>query len=184
MNPFKHAAGCLCCGDLLKQRFGRRAFFAVAGAAGLAAAMPAPAAAQGNRYEAMLLSCIDPRFPAPTLEWARQRNLVGRYSQFSIAGAAVGVVAPSFEAWHRAFWDNLGASIQLHSITSVVAMNHRDCGAAAIAYGRERVATRELETETHRMALQAFRAQMAARHPNMRVETGLMELDGSVQTFS
>ena len=149
-----------------------------------AVSAPQPAAAQGARYEAMLLSCIDPRFPANTLEWARQRNLVGRYSQFSIAGAAVGVVAPSFEAWHRAFWDNLGASIQLHGITSVIAMNHRDCGAAAIAYGQARVATRELETETHRAAMQAFRQQMATRHPTMRVETGMMELDGRVEMFS
>jgi hypothetical protein len=48
-----------------------------------------------------------------------------------------GVVAPAFKDWHKAFWDNLAASIQLHHIPKVIAINHRDCGAAKIAYGGE-----------------------------------------------
>ena len=67
--------------------------------------------------------------------YTRRRGLTGKFSQFIIAGAAIGVVAEPFKDWHKAFWDNLAASIQLHNIKRVIAIDHRDCGAAKIAYG-------------------------------------------------
>ncbi|HEY2755463.1 MAG TPA: hypothetical protein VGJ01_06925, partial [Pseudolabrys sp.] len=81
-------------------------------------------------------------------------------------------------------WDNLAASIDLHHIPKVIAMNHRDCGAAKIAYGAEAVATPQIETETHKAALAEFRKQVAERQPALQVETGLMALDGTVEMFS
>ena len=112
------------------------------------------------------------------------RGLLGKYSQFVIAGGSIGVVAPVFKDWHKAFWDNLAASIQLHHISKVIALDHRDCGAAKIAYGPEKSATPQAETETHRAALMEFRRQMGERQPKLAVETGLMALDGSVEMLS
>ena len=101
-----------------------------------------------------------------------------------IAGAAIGVVAPAFKDWHKAFWDNLGTTIQLHHIKRVIAIDHRDCGAARIAYGEAKVANPQVETETHRAALAEFRKQVKERHPQLGVETGLMALDGKLEMFS
>jgi carbonic anhydrase len=184
MFATSHSVPCQCCGDVLHGRFDRRRFLQVAGGAALAAGLPFPALAAGGKYEAMVLSCIDPRFPENTLNYARGRGLAGKYSQFVIAGAAIGVVAPAFQDWQKAFWDNLGASIQLHRIGTVIAINHRDCGAARIAYGDAAVAGRDAETRTHREALAAFRRQVAGRQPKLTVETGLMALDGKVETFT
>jgi len=132
----------------------------------------------------MLLTCIDPRFPQPTIDYMKSRDMIGKYSQFTFAGAAIGVVAPAFKAWHKTFWDNLAASIQLHSIPKVIALDHRDCGAAKIAYGEAKVANAQIETETHKAALMQFRQEVGKRHPNMAVETGLMAIDGKVEMFS
>ena len=63
-------------------------------------------------------------------------------------------------------------------------MNHRDCGAAKIAYGDEKVANRHIETETHKAALMEFRKQVNERQPKLAVETGLMALNGKVEMFS
>ncbi|HEU0155967.1 MAG TPA: hypothetical protein VFQ82_07835 [Stellaceae bacterium] len=156
---------------------GRRHFLL---AAGLAAAFPSLARAQ-TQYDAMLLSCIDPRIVAPVYKYMDGRQLTGRYSQFVIAGAAIGVVAPKFKGWHQTFWDNLGASFQLHQINRVIAIDHRDCGAARIAYGADSISTPERETATHRKVFEIFRAEMKKRHPDMAVETGLMALDGTLQ---
>ena len=101
-----------------------------------------------------------------------------------IAGAAIGVVAEPFKDWHKAYWDNLATSIQLHNIGSVIAINHRDCGAAKIAYGAEKVANPKIETETHRAAMNEFRKQVAQRHPKLKVETGLMAINGKIEMFS
>lgn len=176
-------AACTCCGDLLQHQFDRRRFLQVAGGAALASVVPFGAFAASGNYEAMVLSCIDPRFPELTLNYAKGRDLTGKYSQFVFAGAAIGVVAPAFKGWHKTFWDNLGASIQLHSIKKVIAIDHRDCGAAKIAYGAAKVANPEAETKTHRDALARFRKEVAKRHPKLGVETGLMALDGKVEMF-
>jgi carbonic anhydrase len=140
--------------------------------------------AASGKYEAMVLACIDPRMHEPVREFAVQHGLIGDYSQFTIAGAAIGVVAPAFAEWHKAFWDNLATSIKLHGIETVIAIDHRDCGAAKIAYGEASVATPEAETATHRAAMAEFRKQVGERHPQMKVETILMALDGTFVSFS
>ncbi len=179
-----HPGTCACCGDMLRGRFDRRRFLHVAAGAGLIAAFPALALGAEGNYEAMLLTCIDPRFPEPTIKYMEGRHMVGQYSQFTFAGAAIGVVAPAFKTWAVAFWDNLAASIQLHHIPKVIAVNHRDCGAAKIAYGAEKVANKQIETETHKAALMEFRKQVGERQPKLTTELHLMALDGTVETFT
>ena len=132
----------------------------------------------------MVLACIDPRVQELVTKYTAGRGLTGQYSQFTVAGAAIGVVAPRFEGWHDTFWDNLRVSIELHRITTVIVINHRDCGAAKIAYGAAAVADAATETRTHREALAEFRKQLAVRHPSVWVETGLMALDGTLECFS
>ena len=63
----------------------------------------------------------------------------------------------------------------------MIAINHRDCGAAKIAYGDAAVADAQAETETHRKALAEFRAQVNANQPKLGVETGLMAIDGKLE---
>lgn len=147
-------------------------------------ALPFNAWTAAGNYEAMLLSCIDPRMVTPVYKYMKQRGLADKYSQFVIAGAAVAVVAPEFNAWHQAYWDNLATSVQLHRITKVIAIDHRDCSAARIAYDEESIANPRIETETHRKVLAEFREAVAKRHPALAVETGLMALDGSIEMFS
>ena len=163
---------------------GRREFLRLSGTALLAAAMPKIALAAEGDFEAMVLACIDPRLQEPVHGYLGRRGLAGKYSQFTIAGAAIGVVAPAFADWHKAFWDNLAASVELHGIGKVIAIDHRDCGAAKIAYGPASVADRDAETRTHREAMARFRAELRERQPKLSVETMLMALDGSVEPLA
>ncbi len=183
MTPL-HEASCACCsglGSILDRRHFVRAL--AVGGATLAFAPRLALSAEGN-YEAMVLACIDPRMQEPVHRYTVEQNLTGKFSQFVIAGAAIGVVAPAFKDWHKAFWDNLATTIELHRIKKVIAIDHRDCGAAKIAYGEAKVANPQVETETHRVALAQFRKQVAERHPQLGVETGLMALDGKMEMFS
>jgi carbonic anhydrase len=174
----------VCCSGLRPvQILGRRHFLQLAGGAGLMAVSPSTTSAAEGNYEAMLLSCIDPRMVTPVYKYMDQRSLTGQYSQFVIAGAAIAVVAPKFEAWRPAFWDNLATTVQLHHIKRLIAIDHRDCGAAQIAYGASSIADPQSETETHRKALAEFRNEVGKRQPKLTIETGLMALDGSLQMF-
>ena len=78
----------------------------------------------------MVLSCIDPRFQPIVYNYLKKEKLNGRYSSFTIAGAAIGVTFSKFKKWHKAFWDNIDTSIKLHKIKKLIVINHRDCGAA------------------------------------------------------
>ena len=183
-QPEIDAMSCTCCRPL-QAMLHRRRFLHVAGAAGIVAATPSLVfAAPKYKFEAMVLSCIDPRFQKPVSRYLTERGLKGQYSKFTIAGAAIGAVAPAFKKWHQAFWDNLGASVKLHSINKVIAIDHRDCGAAKIAYGKDKLANPEIETATHREAMAEFRKQVAEKQPNLAVETYLMAKDGKVEALS
>jgi carbonic anhydrase len=183
MSAFGRSPTCSCCGDLLNGGINRRHFVRLAGGAALATAFPLLALSADGQYDAMVLSCIDPRFPELTLNYLKGRGMLGKYSQFAIAGAGIGVVAPAFKDWHKAFWDNLAASIELHRVPKVIVLDHRDCGACRIAYGQATTADPRVETETHRAALMEFRKQVNDRQPKLTVETGLMALDGTVEMF-
>jgi carbonic anhydrase len=179
-----YKASCPCCSGLTAT-FDRRRFVRSLAIGGMALAFaPYLALAAEGSYEAMVLACIDPRMQEPVRKYTVEQNLTGKFSQFVIAGAAIGVVAPAFKDWHKAFWDNLATSIELHRIKKVIAIDHRDCGAAKIAYGEAKVANPQVETETHRAALAQFRKQVGERHPQLAVETGLMALDGRMEMFS
>ena len=173
-----------CCAAPMRVDLDRRRLLQAAATAGLAAAFPIAASAASGNYEAMLLSCIDPRMVTPVYKYMDKRGLTGAYSQFVIAGAGAAVVAAKFKAWRPAFWDNLAVSNELHHIKWVIVIDHRDCGAVKLAYGAASIATPEAETKTHRMILAEFREALAKRHPHLKAETGLMALDGSFQTLA
>jgi carbonic anhydrase len=181
MGQHRHNPSCACCGDALVRPVGRRSLLLGAGAAVL---LPRFGWAASGEYEAMIIGCIDPRMQKPVYQYAAKRKLTGEYSQFTIAGAAIAVVAPAFADWQKAFWDNLATTVQLHSIEKLIAIDHRDCGAAKIAYGDDSIATPEKENATHRAVLAEFRKQVGERQPKLKVETLLMALDGSFISFS
>lgn len=143
----------------------------------------------GKPYYAMVLSCIDPRIVPKVQCYMDVTNKQRcRYSQFVIAGAAVGVVAKAFKHWHETFWENLRESIHLHEIGKVIAIDHRDCGAARAAYGDAIIDDPVEERLKHMEVLADFRKQVKDRsgflHKELEVVTGLMELDGTIELFS
>ena len=177
-------AGFSCsCGDAVSStQIGRRGLLL-----GMSAVLVAPrlALAQDDKkqYEALIVGCIDPRLQTPVRNFAVKHGLADKYSQFVFAGAAIGAVAPKFESWHQTFWDNLGITKDLHKIKRVIAIDHRDCGAAKVAYGDDCCSTREKEDATHKAALAEFRKQIdkwsAEHNYPLKVETYLMALDGT-----
>lgn len=180
----RHHAGCGCAatvGAFIQPAMSRRRLIALGAVAGLAGFLPFPGFAATGDYEAMLLTCIDPRFVSLHHDFMNEQGLKGKYSQFVIAGGPAALAAPQFADWHKAFWDNLATSMQLHHIKKVVALSHRDCGAVKIAWGDAAVADVTLENATHRKFLPEFRAMVATRQPTLAVETGIIGLDGKVE---
>ena len=135
-----------------------------------------------SKYKAMVLSCMDPRFQHLVHSFLKKKKLTGKYSAFTIAGAAVGVTHNKFKKWHNTFYDNLATSIQLHKIEKLIVINHKDCGAAKIANGKKEFSS-ENEKNIHQDSFSKLKKEIKKRFPRLKVELNLITLDSKVIKF-
>ncbi|MCC7368937.1 MAG: hypothetical protein IT306_10970 [Chloroflexi bacterium] len=174
-----------------RRGFGRRRFLELAGTAGAAALVttglnfsliktPSLFAAGGN-VEALVLTCMDFRLVNEVGFLLNEHGLVNKYDQMILAGATLGVATDKYPAWADTFWNHLDLAIKLHSVKRVIAVNHRDCGAFKLVFGKDYGKLPDEETEIHTKVMTDFKAAVAKKQPNIDVELLLMWLDGHVQ---
>ena len=130
----------------------------------------------------MVLSCIDPRFQPIIYNYLNKRNLKGKYSSFTIAGAAIGVTANKFKKWHKTFWDNVKTSIKLHQIKKLIVINHLDCGAARILNGKKDF-SKINETKVHKESFRKIKKIFRKKYPKLSIELKIISLNSKVETF-
>ena len=128
-----------------------------------------------KKYKAMVLSCIDPRFQPKVYKYLKSKNLTGKYSSFTIAGAAIGVTAKKFKKWHTTFFDNLSTSIKLHKIDRLIIINHRDCGAAKIVNDKNKF-TSAVENKIHRDSFKKIKKVLTKKYPSLKVNFKILSL--------
>ena len=136
-----------------------------------------------SKFKAMVLSCMDPRFQHLVYNHLKKKKLTGKYSAFTIAGAAVGVTHNRFKQWHKTFYDNLSTSIQLHKIEKLIVINHKDCGAAKIANQKKEFNTYD-ELKIHLESFNKIKKTIKKKFPKVKIEFYLISLDKSVKKFN
>ena len=127
-----------------------------------------------KKYKAMVLSCIDPRFQSKVFNYLKRKKLTGKYSSFTIAGGGIGVTANRFKKWHSTFWENLATSIKLHKITSLIVINHNDCGAAKIVNGKKKF-NLSVENKIHKESFIKIKKELKMKYPNLKVSFKIMK---------
>ena len=128
-----------------------------------------------KKYEAMVLSCIDPRFQTKVYKYLKKKKLTGKYSAFTIAGAAIGVTAKKFKKWHSTFLDNLSTSIKLHKINKLIVINHRDCGAAKIVNGEKKFNS-TIENKIHEDSFKKLKKVLNKKFPLLKINFKILSL--------
>ena len=128
-----------------------------------------------KKYEAMVLSCIDPRFQPKVYKYLKNKKLIGKYSSFTIAGAGIGVTHNKFKKWHTTFWDNLNTSIKLHKINKLIVINHKDCAAAKIANGKKKFNSL-IENRIHKKSFEAINKVINTKYPKLKVKFKTLSL--------
>ena len=128
-----------------------------------------------KKYEAMVLSCMDPRFQPKVYRYLKGKKLTGKYSSFTIAGAAIGVTHKKFKKWHSTFIDNLSTSIKLHKINKLIVINHRDCGAAKIVNDKKKF-TSIIENKIHKDSLKKIKKILNKRFPKLKISFRILSL--------
>ena len=127
-----------------------------------------------KKYKAMVLSCIDPRFQPKVSNYLKNKKLIGKYSAFTIAGGGIGVTERKFKKWHSTFWENLATSIKLHRITSLIVINHNDCGAAKIVNGKKKF-NLSVENKIHKESFIKIKKKLKKKYPNLKVSFKIMK---------
>ena len=127
----------------------------------------------------MVLSCIDPRFQHLVHNYLKKKKLKGKYSAFTIAGAAVGVTHNKFKKWHKTFYDNLATTIQLHKIEKLIVINHKDCGAAKIANNNKNFNS-SIENSIHKKSFSKLKKTLKKKFPNIKVTFKILSIKNAL----
>jgi carbonic anhydrase len=141
------------------------------------------ALAAGN-VEALLLNCIDYRLTAATTRYMTERGMEGKYDQFILAGAALGVENTKFPDWGRTFWEHVQIAIDLHGVRKIIVMDHRDCGFYKEIQGKDLAANPKEEFDVHAVQMRRVKRDIAKRQPKLEVELLLIGLDGKAETVA
>ena len=128
-----------------------------------------------KKYEAMVLSCMDPRFQPKVFNYLKKKKLTGKYSSFTIAGSAIGVTSKKFKKWQPTFLDNLSTSIKLHNINKLIVINHEDCGAAKIVNGKKEFNS-TIEKKIHKVSFKKIKSIMDRKFPELKINFKILSL--------
>jgi carbonic anhydrase len=63
----------------------------------------------------------------------------------------------------------------------VIVVDHRDCGAFKVAYGKDYKGEGAAETAQHKAVMEQVKAKLAKTHPDLEAEFYLMALDGKAE---
>jgi hypothetical protein len=150
--------------------------------AGMAAATVLPLRSRAaGAVEALGVTCIDYRLVEDAVKFFAQLGLAHNYDELALAGASLAAVSPKFPSANAAFWDRLAIARDLHHITRVILLDHRDCGAYKVAFGKDYAGEHAAETAQHKTVMQALQTAMLQMHPGLKPEFYLMALDGKAE---
>jgi carbonic anhydrase len=157
----------------------RRGIAAIGGALCAASLLPWPAHAA--EVDALAFSCIDFRLVDSAVKFFDADIRPKDYDLLALAGASLGAVSAKFPSSNAAFWNHVDIAKSLHHIKKVVVLDHRDCGAYKVAFGKEFAAEHNAETAQHKEMMMQLKAALAEKHPELASEFYLMALDGTAE---
>jgi len=150
----------------------------MAGAAGAAAVT---GTAEAATVTALAITCIDYRLVDDAVNFFNGQKLTNDYDQVSLAGASLAGVPEKFPKSNAAFWEHIGIAKQLHSIKKLIVVDHRDCGAFKVGFGKDYKSDRAGETAQHKSVMEQVKAQLAKTHPDLAYEAWLMDVNGKTE---
>jgi carbonic anhydrase len=168
-----------CC-DSISLPSSRRRFLTLAslgGGAALLGLAPRLAHADGS-VDSVVLSCMDYRLMDEVGVYMNGRGLKDNYDHLILAGASLGAVTNKYPHWGQTFFEHVGLAIKLHNVHRVIVIDHRDCGAYRIIFGKDTKG--EEEKKLHATQLHKLAKLINQKQPKLAVETYLMDLDGKV----
>ena len=70
----------------------------------------------------------------------------------------------------------------MHKIEKLIVINHKDCGAAKIAYGKKEF-TLANEKKIHKDSFSKIKKQIKKKFPKLKLELNLISIDSKITKF-
>jgi|SRR5581483_125866 len=154
--------------------------FGLAGTAAFGALM-LPRIVRAAEVDALAFSCIDFRLVDAAVKFFDTNAGTRDYDLLALAGASLGAVSPKFPSSNAAFWEHVEIAKSLHHIRKVIVLDHRDCGAYKVAFGKDFASEHDAETAQHKTMMTTLKSALAKKHPELAAEFYLMALDGTAE---
>lgn len=123
-----------------------------------------------------LIRCMDFRLGSAIRDYMQSNGLYDDTDVISIAGAAKDL---NDQSMGDAVAGQIGLSAKLHSINTIILMNHTDCGGYG---GRSAFEGVDAEREHHLKELNAAKEKLTGEYPDVTIRLALADIrdDGSV----
>ena len=121
---------------------------------------------------ATVVMCIDYRFWPHVLPMLEKKY--GDFDLIEVAGAAKGLASPKTSSERIVLLSNIKTSIMLHHTTSIILINHQDCGAYG---GSKSFVSLGEEMRFHQRELGRARDYIRKHFPGHKVETIFISRD-------
>ena len=134
---------------------------------------------RGHKAKALLLTCMDFRYPQAIVEYMESMALKKDYDHVILAGASLGATLDCGEHakphWQQTFFEHVAIAKILHDIKKVFILDHRDCGAYKEFLGLPPDVPREEEHRVHYEQIEKLSELIRTAHPDLGVEADLLE---------
>lgn len=126
----------------------------------------------------LVLSCIDFRLPNKIRDYLDVRGLKEEYDLHTLPGASLGACCKQYPHWQTTFSDIIGLAQKLHSIDTVIFIDHQDCGAFHNLVDRADDAAGEKQLHANQARL--TKDWFTKTYSHLQCEFVYMTMDGEV----
>jgi carbonic anhydrase len=126
----------------------------------------------------LVLQCIDFRLGRPIPQLLGEMGILGDCDIVSIAGAAKTLATPTKPSHRETALDQIDIAVRLHSIDTVLLINHEDCGAYG---GRAAFSSPEAEEASHAADMALATEVIRTQYPRLRVKQVLARISEAGQ---
>ena len=138
----------------------------------------------GHKASTLLVSCIDFRLREEVEKLMEEIGLEDNYDEVVLPGASVSLAGEKYVDWAKAADEVIKVSKDLHEIKQVIILDHKDCGAFKIAFGKDKMANPANEKNAHKDQMRKAIAKIKAEYPDLKVYVYIMSLDGTVENWT
>lgn len=136
-----------------------------------------------HEAKACVIACIDFRFQDYLTDFLANSKFAHAYDLVSVAGASRDFVNPVEDDNMRYVWKELDISVSLHNPSTIIVVDHQDCGGYAQDNTIPAGLSEEEDFKSHEIYVTQLYDKLKETYPERHVEMYFMNLQGVAREF-